>query len=157
MIWSDNEWQCLGVDVVSPMYQAQINPASYDVRLDSALDILYPEPGLMQIGEEGFRLYPSEFALACTIEAVTIPVDMVGFVWGKSSLARQGLQVHTAGLLDPGFEGQITLELSTAMPIVLRRGMRIAQIVMQRCCSVPFQDYSQTGHYQYQHGPTRAV
>ena len=82
-----------------------------------------------------FVLHPGEFALGHTAEVVGCPDDIVGVVNGKSSLGRLGLQVHaTAGFIDPGFKGTVVLELSNVsnLPILLRTGMKVAQLVFQR-------------------------
>lgn len=107
-----------------------------------------------------FVLHPGEFALATTRERVIVPRELAAQVNGKSSLGRLGLSIHvTAGFIDPGFSGQITLELSNLLriPIKLRRGMPIAQICFMRldlpCCD-PYGSESLGSHYQNQTGPT---
>jgi dCTP deaminase len=90
---------------------------------------------LIRVGDEPFILQPHTFCLGSTVEAVTLPDDIVARVDGKSSLGRLGLLVHaTAGYVDPGWTGQLTLELSnqSQMPIALYYGMRIAQISFLR-------------------------
>lgn len=126
----------------APM-DTDIQPASVDVRLDSAfarLDhhgfgfidpIEGAEAHTVKFESEAFYLRPGDFILGSTIERVEIPKDLICQVNGKSSLGRMGLQVHaTAGFVDPGFKGNITLELSNVatLPILLRKDMRIAQL-----------------------------
>lgn len=108
-------------------------------------------------------IYPQDFMLATTVERVCIPTDLVAQVNGKSSLARQGLIVHTtAGFIDPGFRGQITLELKnlSRRPITLLPGMPICQLVFFQMTSPSERPYGSKGlssHYQGQVGPTRSA
>jgi dCTP deaminase len=105
---------------------------------------------------QGHALYPRDFILASTVETIRLGPAFAARVEGKSSLGRLGLAVHvTAGFIDPGFEGQITLEIANLAPaaIKLYAGMPIAQIVFEPV-TPPERDYSQTGHYQGQTGPT---
>lgn len=106
----------------------------------------------------GRLLRPGEFLLACTVETLTLTSAMAARVEGKSSLGRLGVAVHiTAGFIDPGFTGQITLEIANLAPvgIHLHPGMPIAQIVFEPV-TPPEYDYSKTGHYQGQEGPTES-
>lgn len=106
----------------------------------------------------GFRLGHRDFILACTEEVVKLAPSIAARVEGKSSLGRLGMVVHiTAGFIDPGFEGQITLEIVNFGPwdIKLYAGMPIAQIVFEPV-NAPERDYGQTGHYQGQRGPTES-
>ncbi|MFD1570201.1 MULTISPECIES: dCTP deaminase [Haloferacaceae] len=105
-----------------------------------------------------FILHPGEFALATTIESVTVPDDLVGHVEGRSSLGRLAIIIHaTAGLADAGYSGQITLELSNlgAAPVALTPGMRISQITFTQMTSPAERPYgSERGSkYQGQSGP----
>lgn len=108
------------------------------------------------------KLAPGDFWLASTAETVRIPTDLVAQVNGKSSHARRGLVIHqTAGFIDPGFKGQITLELSNASqnPIQLTAGMPICQLVFTQMTSPAQRPYGSDGlgsHYQGQRGPTLA-
>jgi len=135
---------------IEPWDPSLVQPASVDVRLgrefrvmrnnrlthidpfvanDALMDEVTPPEG------EEFVLHPGEFALGHTAEVFTFPDDVVGVVNGKSSLGRLGLLVHaTAGYVDPAFHGSIVLELSnvSTLPILLRPGMKIAQMVFQR-------------------------
>lgn len=137
----------LGFDPYDPDL---VQPASIDVRLGTQFRVMrnsrltHIDPatssdGLMETVDvdlgEPFVLHPGEFALGHTAETFRLPDDIVGVVNGKSSLGRLGVQVHaTAGFVDPGFEGVIVLELSNVatLPILLRPGMKVAQMVFQR-------------------------
>ena len=131
--------------VVEPLGDNAIQPASVDVRLDEHLlvfrnsrhpyiDVRKEQPDLTEmeiIGEEPFMLHPGEFILASTLEWIGVPDDVVARVEGKSSLGRVGLLIHsTAGYVDPGWAGRLTLELSNVanLPIALYAGMKIGQI-----------------------------
>lgn len=106
----------------------------------------------------GLTLRPGDFILACTHETIRLTPCFAARVEGKSSLGRLGVAVHiTAGFIDPGFEGQITLEIANLSPVsvVLHTGMPIAQIVFEPV-SPPEHDYSVTGHYLGQTGPTES-
>lgn len=119
----------------------------WEDRLDEYADGAYP----MRVGE---------FILASSVEEVNIPTDMVALVNGKSSWARQGLVIHqTAGLLDPGFRGTVTFELSVVGhgTFWLRPGMPIGQLVFMQLTSPALRPYGTEGlgsHYQGQRGPT---
>lgn len=150
-----------------------LNPASVDmtlsplVRLPNYLtdwiDVVDVQPDHTELheidAEGGLRLDPGDFILACTNESVELPDDIVGRVEGKSSIGRIGLAVHiTAGFIDPGFSGQITLEIANLAPwsITLRPNMRIAQIAFQRMSEPSINPYGGVGHYQGQTGPTES-
>ena len=161
--------------LIDPLDQDAIQPASVDLRLDDSFRIFrmttrpyvnVREPvddltELVTIGhEEPFVLQPGAFCLATTLETITLPDDIVARVDGRSSLGRLGLLVHaTAGYVDPGWTGKLTLELSnqSQMPIALYYGMRIAQISFLRLSSVADRPYGSPGlrsKYQGQTGPT---
>jgi dCTP deaminase len=153
----------------------QIQPASVDLRLARDFIVYKPaqiscldprDPATLsaatervQIAEnEAFILHPGEFALGSTIERVAIPADLVARVDGRSSIGRLAIVVHaTAGFIDPGFEGQITLELSNLgrIPVRLYPGMRIAQIVLQQMSSPAESPYgaARGSKYHNQSGP----
>ena len=98
----------------------QIQPSSIDMRLGDEFKV--------------FKVFPNEFALATTLEYVKVPEDLVARVEGRSSMGRLGVTMHvTAGFIDPGFEGKITLEISNigAMPVALYPGQRVCQIVFE--------------------------
>ena len=153
----------------------QLQPASIDLRLDQAflvyqssrvtcLDPADPaslkaavEPVNIEPGE-AFVLHPGEFALGSTLERVAIPDYLVARVDGRSSVGRLAVVVHaTAGFIDPGFEGQITLELSNLgqIPVRLYPKMRIAQLVLYRMTSAAERPYGaeRGSRYQGQTGP----
>jgi dCTP deaminase len=153
----------------------QIQPASVDLRLGheflvyhaarvSCLDPREPDSiaaamdSVLVEGDRAFILHPGEFALGTTEERVRMPVDLVGMVDGRSSIGRLAVVVHaTAGFIDPGFEGQITLELSNigAIPVKLYPGMRIAQIVLHQMTSPADHPYglARGSNYNNQIGP----
>ena len=132
--------------VIEPLDEARIQPSSVDLKLDCLFrvfrnhtagvidvkDDLEDLTELVRVPEDGvFMLHPGEFVLGSTYERVALGVDVVGRLDGKSSLGRLGLLIHsTAGFIDPGFDGHITLELSNvaSLPITLYPGMRIGQI-----------------------------
>lgn len=108
--------------------------------------------------EEGFRLHPGRFVLGTTKERVEIPHDIIAHVQGRSSLGRLAILVHaTAGVVDPGFRGQITLELSNlgAVPVILEPGMRISQLTFTELSSPARRPYGadRGSKYQDQEGP----
>ena len=161
--------------VLDPWDPAMIQPSSIDVCLDKyfrlfdnhkygMIDPAQDQPDLTHLVEvepqTGFVLHPGEFVLASTLEAVTLPDDLAARVEGKSSLGRLGLLTHaTAGFVDPGFSGHVTLELSNVatLPIMLWPGMKIGQLAFFRLSSPAEAPYGSTAygsHYQGQRGPT---
>ncbi len=161
--------------VLDPFDPAMIQPSSVDVRLDKYFRIFqnhrYPhidpaedQPDLTHLVEpaagEPFILHPGEFVLAATYECVTLPDDVAARLEGKSSLGRLGLLTHsTAGFVDPGFTGHVTLELSNVatLPIKLGPGMKIGQLCFIRLSSPVEHPYGSAKHgsrYQGQRGPT---
>ncbi|MGH3501275.1 MAG: dCTP deaminase [Nocardioidaceae bacterium] len=161
--------------VLEPYDAEMVQPASVDVRLDRYFRVFenhrYPhidpaqeQPELTRLvqpeGEEPFVLHPGEFVLASTLEAVTLPDDVAGRLEGKSSLGRLGLLTHsTAGWIDPGFTGHVTLELSdvATLPIKLWPGMKIGQLCVFRLSAPSEYPYGSSVHssrYQGQRGPT---
>jgi len=161
--------------VLDPWDPAMIQPSSIDVRLDKYFRLFdnhkYPyidpaqdQPELTRLLEvepdEGFVLHPGEFVLASTLETVTLPDDLAARVEGKSSLGRLGLLTHaTAGFVDPGFSGHVTLELSNVatLPIMLWPGMKVGQLAFFRLSSAaetPYGSAKYGSHYQGQRGPT---
>jgi dCTP deaminase len=160
---------------LEPFETAMVQPSSVDVRLDRYFRVFenhrYPhidpaqeQPDLTRLvepsGEEPFILHPGEFALASTYEVVTLPDDVAGRLEGKSSLGRLGLLTHsTAGFIDPGFSGHVTLELSNVatLPIKLWPGMKIGQLCLFRLSSAaehPYGSAKYGSRYQGQRGPT---
>jgi dCTP deaminase len=130
-----------------------IDPAEEQAELTRQVE---PEPG------EPFILHPGEFVLASTYEVVTLPDDIAGRLEGKSSLGRLGLLTHsTAGFIDPGFSGHVTLELSNVatLPIKLWPGMKIGQLCLFRLSSPaehPYGSAQYGSRYQGQRGPTQS-
>lgn len=160
---------------VDPWDEAMIQPSSVDVRLDrlfrvfenhryAHIDPATDQPDLTRLveteGDEPFILHPGEFVLGSTYEVVTLPDDVAGRLEGKSSLGRLGLLTHsTAGFIDPGFSGHITLELSNVanLPIMLHPGMKIGQLCLFRLSSPadhPYGSAKYGSRYQGQRGPT---
>ncbi|WP_042378691.1 dCTP deaminase [Streptacidiphilus melanogenes] len=161
--------------VIDPFDPEMIQPSSIDVRLDRLFRVFenhkYPhidpaveQPDLTRLvepdGDEPFILHPGEFALASTYEVVTLPDDIASRLEGKSSLGRLGLLTHsTAGFIDPGFSGHVTLELSNVatLPIKLYPGMKIGQLCMFRLTSpaeFPYGSERYGSRYLGQRGPT---
>ncbi|MBF5083344.1 dCTP deaminase [Quadrisphaera sp. INWT6] len=161
--------------VLEPWDAAMVQPSSIDVRLDryfrlfdnhkyAVIDPSQEQPELTRLVEvdddEPFVLHPGEFVLASTYEAVTVPHDLACRVEGKSSYGRLGLVTHsTAGFVDPGFSGHITLELSNVatLPIKLWPGMKIGQLCFFRLTSPAEHPYGSSRYgsrYQGQRGPT---
>jgi dCTP deaminase len=160
---------------VEPFDMEMIQPSSIDVRLDRMFRVFenhkYPhiDPSIEQEdltrliepdGDDPFILHPGEFVLGSTLEVVSLPDDLAGRLEGKSSLGRLGLLTHsTAGFIDPGFSGHITLELSNAatLPIKLFPGMKIGQLCLFRLSSPadhPYGSDKYGSRYQGQRGPT---
>lgn len=160
---------------LDPYDPQMIQPASIDVRLDRwfrlfdnhrypVIDPAQEQPDLTRLveveGDDPFVLHPGEFALAATYELVTLPDDVAARLEGKSSLGRLGLLTHsTAGFIDPGFTGHVTLELSNTatLPITLWPGMKIGQLCFFRLSSAaerPYGSGAPGSRYQGQRGPT---
>jgi len=158
-----------------PWDPAMLQPSSVDVRLDRffrlfdnhkypVIDPALDQPDLTRLVEvdpaEGFVLHPGEFVLGSTYETITLPDDLAARVEGKSSLGRLGLLTHaTAGFVDPGFSGHVTLELSNVatLPIALWPGMKIGQLCFFRLSSPSLHPYGSSAYqsrYQGQRGPT---
>jgi dCTP deaminase len=161
--------------VLEPYQPDMVQPSSVDVRIDryfrlfdnhkyAVIDPAEEQPELTRLVEvepdEPFVLHPGEFVLASTYEIVTLPDDVAARLEGKSSLGRLGLLTHsTAGFIDPGFSGHVTLELSNVatLPIKLWPGMKIGQLCFFRLSSPaehPYGSGSQGSRYQGQRGPT---
>jgi dCTP deaminase len=160
---------------LNPWDPAMLQPSSIDVRLDRFFRVFenhkYPhidpsedQPDLTREvvpdGDDPFILHPGEFALGSTYEVVSLPDDVAARVEGKSSLGRLGLLTHaTAGFIDPGFTGHVTLELSNVatLPIKLWPGMKIGQLCFFRLTSPaehPYGSAKYGSRYQGQRGPT---
>jgi dCTP deaminase len=158
-----------------PYEPAMVQPSSIDVRLDryfrlfdnhkyAVIDPAQEQCDLTRlvetVGDEPFILHPGEFALGSTLETVTLPDSIAARLEGKSSLGRLGLLTHsTAGFIDPGFTGHVTLELSNVatLPIKLWPGMKIGQMCFFRLstpAAMPYGTGAAGSRYQGQRGPT---
>lgn len=167
--------------VIDPLDDTLIQPSSVDVRIShlfsvfrnhnrGVIDVKTDTRALNEqiempvgddgVGEEPFMLHPGEFVLGSTYERIAVPDDLVGRVEGKSSLGRLGLLIHsTAGFIDAGFDGHITLELANvaSLPITLYPGMKIGQVSFMQMTSPADRPYGSGAHgskYQGQRGPT---
>lgn len=161
--------------IVDPLAEDALQPASIDIRLDrefrvfrnhreSFIDVRIPVDDLTELevvaDDEAFVLHPGEFVLGSTLERVVIPDDLVARVEGKSSLGRLGLLVHaTAGYVDPGWDGHLTMELSNVanLPITIYHAMKIGQISFMQLAEPARNPYGASGlgsKYQGQRGPT---
>ncbi|MGV9278030.1 dCTP deaminase [Streptomyces griseosporeus] len=160
---------------LTPYDQEMLQPASIDVRLDRTFRVYnsHRHPCINPAAEqeeltrlvrveddEPFVLHPGEFVLASTYERVHLPDDLAARLEGKSSLGRLGLITHsTAGFIDPGFEGHVTLELSNlaTLPLLLWPGMKIGQLcvfAMTGAAEFPYGSQERGSRYQGQRGPT---
>jgi dCTP deaminase len=160
---------------ITPYDEAMVQPSSIDVRLDRFFRVFanhrytHIDPALQQddltdpveVGDdEAFLLHPGEFVLGSTLEVITLGPDLASRLEGKSSLGRLGLLTHsTAGFIDPGFSGHVTLELSNVanLPIKLYPGMKIGQICVLPLTSPAEHPYGSSiygSRYQDQRGPT---
>jgi dCTP deaminase len=163
-----------GAIQIEPFEPAHVQPSSVDLRVGQGfrvfvnhrygqIDPRHPQTDLTQLvetGEDPFMLHPGEFVLGSTLERVKLGNDVVARLEGKSSLGRLGLLIHsTAGFIDPGFEGHITLELSNVatLPIAIYPGMKIGQISFYRMTTeadLPYGSPELGSKYQGQTGPT---
>lgn len=160
---------------LSPWDASLVQPSSIDVRLDryfrifenhryAVIDPAAEQSELTRLvspaGDDPFVLHPGEFVLGATYEYVTLPDDIAARLEGKSSLGRLGLLTHsTAGFIDPGFNGHITLELSnmSTLPLKLYPGMKVGQLCFFQLSSPaahPYGSKTTGSHYQGQRGPT---
>ena len=161
--------------VVDPFDPETVQPSSIDVRVDRLFRVFRNHTAgmidvkldltdlteLVEIAPEGvFMLHPGEFVLGSTLERVAVPDDLVARIEGKSILGRLGLLIHsTAGFIDPGFSGHVTLELSNVatLPIKLWPGMKIGQLCFFKLSSPaehPYGSAKYGSRYQGQRGPT---
>jgi len=164
----------IGIDPYEPTL---MQPSSLDVRVDRFfrvfrnsrypfIDVKQAQEELTELvevegdGAEAFILHPGEFVLGSTLERVTLPDDLVARLEGKSSLGRLGLLIHsTAGFIDPGWDGHVTLELSNVanLPITIYPGMKIGQLSFVQLSEPAESPYGSGGlgsKYQGQQGPT---
>ena len=160
---------------IEPYDAALLQPSSLDVRVDRFfrvfhnarypyIDVKQPQEELTELveiaDEQPFILHPGEFVLASTLERVRLPDDLVARLEGKSSLGRLGLLIHsTAGFIDPGWDGHVTLELSNVanLPITIYYAMKIGQlsfVQMTEPAEVPYGSDGLGSKYQGQRGPT---
>jgi dCTP deaminase len=167
-----------GEVAIRPYDPADLQPSSVDLHLDRSfrvfrnnrypyIDVRAPQPDLTELlavaDDEAFVLHPGEFVLGQTLEWVELPNDLVARLEGKSSLGRLGLLIHsTAGYVDPGWKGNLTLELSNVanLPIALYSGMKIGQISFFKMSSPvdrPYGSPSLGSKYQGQSEPTASA
>ena len=178
MLLSDRDLRAeiaAGRVVLDPYDDGLVQPSSVDLRLDRYFRVFqnhrytHIDPAVQQdeltelveaLDDEPFVLHPGEFVLGSTFEVITLPDDLAGRLEGKSSLGRLGLLTHsTAGFIDPGFTGHVTLELSNVanLPITLWPGMKIGQLCLFRLSSPAEHPYGSAvygSRYQGQRGPT---
>ena len=168
----------VGTIKIEPYAAEDLQPSSVDLHLDRSfrvfrnnrypyIDVRAPQPDLTELltvaDDEQFILHPGEFVLGQTLEWVELPTDLVARLEGKSSLGRLGLLIHsTAGYVDPGWKGNLTLELSNVanLPIALYHGMRIGQISFFRMTSEverPYGSPELRSRYQGQREPTASA
>ncbi len=150
--------------VVSPISEEQIQPASVDIRLGNTFSIVEDtSTGIISLDSnikyktiktDTYLLLPGQFVLATTMEYFELPDDLTAFVEGRSSLGRLGLFIQNAGWVDPGFKGEITLELFNAnrCAIELKAGRRVGQLVFAKMDEKALHPYN--GKYQGQRGAT---
>ena len=167
MVLSDGEIIGLleeGSLCIEPLEQEQIQPASVDIRLGNMFSIIEDLPaGIIDLENEiqyrtmeteRYVLLPGQFVLATTMEYIELPDNLTAFVEGRSSLGRMGLFIQNAGWVDPGFRGEITLELFNAnrCAIELKAGRRVGQLVFAEMDDAALHPYR--GKYQGQTGAT---
>ncbi|MDA8289813.1 MAG: dCTP deaminase [Actinomycetota bacterium] len=161
--------------VIDPLGEGAIQPSSVDLHVDRyfrvfrnhsqrVIDVKEDQEELTElvdiVGDDALILHPGEFVLGATRERVALPSDLVGRLEGKSSLGRLGLLIHsTAGFVDPGFDGYLTLELSNVanLPITVYPNMKIGQISFLRMTTpadLPYGSAELGSKYQHQRGPT---
>ncbi|TML08628.1 MAG: dCTP deaminase [Actinobacteria bacterium] len=161
--------------VIEPYDESLLQPSSVDVRVDRFfrvfhnarypyIDVKEPQEDLTELveidDERPFILHPGEFVLGSTLERIVLPDDLVARLEGKSSLGRLGLLIHsTAGFIDPGWDGHVTLELSNVanLPITIYHGMKIGQISFVQLtepADKPYGSGDLGSKYQGQMGPT---
>ena len=160
---------------IDPYDASLLQPSSLDVRVDRYfrvfrnsrypfIDVKAKQEDLTEVvevdGDEAFILHPGEFVLGSTLERVKLPDDLVARLEGKSSLGRLGLLIHsTAGFIDPGWDGHVTLELSNVenLPITIYHGMKIGQlsfVQLTEAAETPYGAGELGSKYQGQQGPT---
>ena len=163
-----------GLIEIDPYDPSLLQPSSVDVRVDRYFRVFrnsrYPYidvkaeqedlTEMVEVGDEPFILHPGEFVLGSTLDRVRLPDDLVARLEGKSSLGRLGLLIHsTAGFIDPGWNGHVTLELSNVanLPITIYFGMKIGQLSFMQLsepAAAPYGSSALGSKYQGQRGPT---
>ena len=150
--------------VIEPITKEQIQPASVDIRLGNTFSVVDDTPsGVITLGNkieyksivtDTYLILPGQFVLATTMEYFELPDDLTAFVEGRSSLGRMGLFIQNAGWVDPGFKGEITLELYNAnrCAIDLKAGRSVGQLVFAKMDDAALNPYN--GKYQGQRGAT---
>lgn len=145
---------------IHPLAAGALQPASVDLRLGPALLVTHAdEVTVHDLRDDGpFRMERHHFILGATLEYLRLPDDLAGVLAGKSSLARLGLQIHAAGFVDPGWHGDLTLEIVTfsPRPVYLTLGMPIAQIafeVLDQPAARPYGSPGLGSKYQGSRGP----
>lgn len=150
--------------VIEPLTKEQVQPASVDIRLGDTFSVVDDTPsGIITLGSkieyktitaDTYLILPGQFVLATTMEYFELPDDLTAFVEGRSSLGRMGLFIQNAGWVDPGFKGEITLELYNAnrCAIELKKGRRVGQLVFAKLDDHALNPYN--GKYQGQTGAT---
>ncbi len=150
--------------VINPVTKEQIQPASVDIRLGNTFSVVDDTPSNIitldsqisykTITTDTYLIMPGEFVLATTMEYFELPDNLTAFVEGRSSLGRMGLFIQNAGWVDPGFKGEITLELYNAnrCAIELKAGRRVGQLVFAEMDALAINPYN--GKYQGQMGAT---
>ena len=153
--------------IITPITNEQIHPASVDIRIGTTFSIVEDSPsGVITMDEpisyktletDSYTLLPGQFVLATTLEYFELPNNITAFVEGRSSLGRMGLFIQNAGWVDPGFKGEITLELFNAnrCAIEIKSGRRIGQLVFAQMDQSTENPY--TGKYQGQQGATGSM
>jgi dCTP deaminase len=171
---SDSDFKKLNINLVEPFDPKRLQPSSYDLTLDGiflkpipgkSIDLRVDDPrlALERIESNEYVMKPGACLLGSTIEIVRCPNNLTARVDGKSSIGRLFLAIHvTAGVIDAGWEGQITLEIVNHGPwdITLWKGMPIAQLSyfeLNRECETPYGSKALGSHYHGQRGPTSAV
>ena len=159
-----NDWEIgsRGPEIITPFREERVQPASYDLALGSEFIVFNAHEELfLDLGDlrdrsaqriktnKGVVLHPGEFVLGVTEERITLPNNIVGRLEGKSSIGRLGVLIHvTAGFVDPGWDGCLTLEIYNVrkIPVILRPGLPFCQIsfyLMEAAALTPYQ-----GRYQ---------
>lgn len=148
--------------IIDPINEEQIQPASVDLRLGTHFLVPQPNPRAnlstkikqKSVNRSSFILKPGKMVLATTMETIKLPLDIAGILEGRSSIGRLGLFIHNAGFIDPGFSGQITLELINMgnSSLMLDSGRRIAQLLFFELKDPCMRGY--LGKYQHQMGAT---